>query len=109
MDTMQEALIVLGCSNNEAKVISYLTEHDESFQRDIERACDLRQPEVSIALTSLKKLGVVQFEPVPSVRGRSLKKYSLLKSMLNKVMYDKFQKEMEMRQNAMHTLALALH
>lgn len=106
---MQEALIVLGCSNNEAKVISYLTEHDESFQRDIERACDLRQPEVSVALSSLKKLGVVQFEPVHAVRGRSLKKYSLLRSRLYKVMQEKFQTEIKIKKMAVDTIVSSLY
>jgi len=109
MDTMQEALVVLGCSNNEAKVISYLTEHDGSFQRDIERACDLRQPEVSIALSSLKKLGVIQFESVHAVRGRSMKKYSLLRNRLYEVMQEKFQTEIKIKKMAVDTIVSSLY
>ena len=45
----------LGINRNVAKLITYLKDVDEGSSRDIEIATDLRQPEVSIAMRTLRK------------------------------------------------------
>ena len=45
----------IGLKRNVAKVLVYLANTNEATSRDIERGTDLRQPEVSIAMRSLKE------------------------------------------------------
>jgi predicted transcriptional regulator len=48
-------LIGLGVKKNVAKVLVYLSRVSEATSREIERGTDLRQPEVSIAMRSMKE------------------------------------------------------
>jgi predicted transcriptional regulator len=80
---MQGALEILGFTSNEAKVVYFLTKQKETTQRDIERACDLRQPEVSIALKHLKRLGIITFTEQPDGRAaRPIKVYQIVNHMV---------------------------
>jgi predicted transcriptional regulator len=47
----------LGLSRNIASVIIYLIEAEEGSSRNIEMATGLRQPEVSIAMRTLREMG----------------------------------------------------
>jgi predicted transcriptional regulator len=69
----------LGANRNAAKLITYLKEVEEGSSRDIEMATDLRQPEVSIAMRTLKDMGWISEHEVESPRksGRPLKIYAL--------------------------------
>lgn len=59
METKLEEIIPLlrtfGYSRPEASVLTYLMLNNEATAHDIEREFDLRQPEVSIAITRLRR------------------------------------------------------
>jgi predicted transcriptional regulator len=48
-EEVTEALISLGMSRNEAKMLVYLQNVDEASSRELEKGTGLHQPEVSIA------------------------------------------------------------
>ena len=68
----------LGINRNVAKLITYLKDVDEGSSRDIEIATDLRQPEVSIAMRTLRTKGWLSEHDVKSPgKGRPMKIYAL--------------------------------
>jgi len=68
----------IGLKRNVAKVLVYLANTPEATSRDIERGTDLRQPEVSIAMRSLKEYEWIQSrESKAESKGRPVKIYSL--------------------------------
>ena len=68
----------LGINQNVAKLITYLKDVDEGSSRDIEIATDLRQPEVSIAMRTLRDMGWLSEHDVKSPgKGRPMKIYAL--------------------------------
>lgn len=79
---LHELLVQFGFSRNFTKVLLYFIQHgdDKSIRvRDIERAVDLRQPEVSIAIKQLIDRKWVKINPSLKTRekGRPTKKYRL--------------------------------
>jgi len=67
-----------GLNKNIAKVIVFLSKAGEAISRDIERAANLRQPEVSLAMKELKEWGwVKERELKKKGKGRPLKSYKL--------------------------------
>ena len=71
-------LASLGVQRNVAKVITYLAVAGESTSREIERGTDLRQPEVSIAMRTLRQENWVNEHEVKSEgKGRPHKVYTL--------------------------------
>jgi predicted transcriptional regulator len=75
-----QLLIDCGITPHESKILGYLLTHreQETSSRELERSCDLRQPEASIALKKLmatKWIGVV--EQTSSGQGRPSKLYWL--------------------------------
>lgn len=77
-DRIVELLISAGANKSEAKVLIFLYENAEATQRQIEVNMNMRQPEVSRALSSLVEKGIVKFRQVKKVgRGRPVKVYSL--------------------------------
>ena len=73
-----EGLQNLGVNRNVAKLITYLKDVDEGSTRDIEIATDLRQPEVSIAMRTLRSMGWLSEHDVKSPgKGRPMKIYAL--------------------------------
>jgi predicted transcriptional regulator len=68
----------LGLNRNAAKLITYLKEVEEGSSRDIERFTDLRQPEVSIAMGTLRDMGWISERDVKGTgKGRPSKIYAL--------------------------------
>jgi len=69
----------LGVQRNVAKVITFLAVAGESTSREIERGTDMRQPEVSIAMRTLRPQNWVHERDVKSSegKGRPHKVYSL--------------------------------
>ena len=68
----------LGMQRNVAKVITYLTVAGESNSREIERGCDMRQPEVSIAMRTLRHENWVrEWDIKGEGKGRPHKVYAL--------------------------------
>ncbi len=73
-----ETLTNLGLSRNVAKALAYLRGTEEVTSRDLEIGSNLRQPEVSIAMRELKKLGwVLEREEKKPGKGRPYKVYKL--------------------------------
>jgi predicted transcriptional regulator len=71
-------LIKIGTQKNIAKLLVFLANTREATTREIEHGTDLRQPEVSVAVKSLARLGWIKSWEVPSERrARPNKKYSL--------------------------------
>jgi len=69
----------LGVKRNVAKVITFLAVAGEATSRDLERGAGLRQPEVSIAMRTLRRENWVHERDVKSGqgKGRPSKVYSL--------------------------------
>ena len=68
----------LGVNRNVAKFITYLAAAGESTSREIERGCDMRQPEISIAMRELRhKNWVGEREVKTEGKGRPSKVYVL--------------------------------
>ena len=73
-----ELLTEIGVKRNVAKVLVYLANTPEATSRDIERGTDLRQPEVSIAMRTLKENEwITSRESKAESKGRPVKIYSL--------------------------------
>jgi len=79
-------LTEIGLKRNVAKVLVYLANSPEATSRDIERGTDLRQPEVSIAMRTLKENRWIQSrESKAESKGRPVKIYSLSRP-INEIM-----------------------
>jgi len=70
----------IGLKRNVAKVLIYLAMTEEATSREIERSTDLRQPEVSIAMRTLKENEWIESrESKAESKGRPVKIYRLSK------------------------------
>ncbi len=77
-----EILIELGMSRKVARMIVYLANVNEASSRDIEIGTNLRQPEVSIGMRTLRYNNWVKEEDIKSMnKGRPKKLYSLNTSL----------------------------
>jgi predicted transcriptional regulator len=77
-----EALEAVGVRRNVAIIIVYLKDLDETTSRDIEKGSELRQPEVSIAMSKLREKGwIAEREIKREGKGRPMKIYRLTVSL----------------------------
>jgi len=68
----------LGVHRNVAKVITYLTAVGEAKSREIEHGCDMRQPEISIAMRELRRQNWISEREIKGEgKGRPFKTYVL--------------------------------
>ena len=75
-----ELLASLGIPKNQATVLVYLSQQPAATSRAIERGTDLRQPEVSVAMSGLIEKGWVAFtESKSESKGRPVKVYRMKK------------------------------
>jgi len=73
-----EALRTVGVRRNVATIIVYLKDLDEVAARDIEKGSELRQPEVSIAMRTLREMGwIAEREQKGIGKGRPTRLYRL--------------------------------
>ena len=73
-----QGLESLGMNRNVAGLITYLKEVKEGSSRDIEMATGLRQPEVSIAMQTMRAMNwVAEHEVKGDGKGRPMKIYKL--------------------------------
>jgi len=72
----------IGLKKNTARVVVLMIRDDDLTSREIERICDLRQPEVSIALSDLmKRKWVKDVRHAREGKGRPTMIYHLIKSL----------------------------
>jgi predicted transcriptional regulator len=77
-----ETLRSLGVPRNVATLITFLANVDEASSREIEMGSDLRQPEVSIAMRSLRENNWIEEREIKREgKGRPMKVYSLRASI----------------------------
>ena len=73
-----ETLRSLGVPRNVATLITFLANVDEASSREIEMGSDLRQPEVSIAMRTLRDNSWIEEKEIKREgKGRPMKVYSL--------------------------------
>lgn len=74
----EEILVYQGLGRAVSRILSYLQNAKEATSLDLERLLRLRQPEVSIAMKQLRKLGWInEREEKKPGKGRPFKLYSL--------------------------------
>jgi predicted transcriptional regulator len=88
-------------NRNVASLITYLKDVKEGFSRDIEMATGMRQPEVSIAMRTLRERGwVAEHDIKGDGKGRPQKIYALNSTIEEIINYY----EVEKRQEAAQTI-----
>jgi predicted transcriptional regulator len=79
---LREKLIELGANENTASVLLCLHFHGAATSRDLQLRCDIRQPDVSIAISELRDMNLVHYSPRSEVsRGRPAHIYRLRTSL----------------------------
>lgn len=77
-DSLCEQLIQLGLQTHTASVLTCLHYHGASTSRDLQTQCDLRQPDVSIAINELREMNLIIHSPINQTnRGRPAHMYRL--------------------------------
>jgi len=64
-----------GISKHELKCLKHLVHNNFAFTRDIEIQCNMRQPEVCVALKKLREKGWVNYTTAEENRKRGRPKY----------------------------------
>jgi predicted transcriptional regulator len=86
----------LGMKRIVARVITFLKDQNERSSRDIEVATGLRQPEVSIAMQTLRERGwLTEHEIKNNGKGRPLKIYALRATIYEIINYYEAEKSRE--------------
>lgn len=81
-DKAVELLIIAGMSKNVAKTLIFLARNEEATSMEIERGTDLRQPEVSLSMQSLRRKKWIQKKDIKKEgKGRPIYCYKLIKPM----------------------------
>ena len=87
-DEFASILMKIGLKRNVAKVLTYLAGVPEATSREIEIGSDLRQPEVSIAMREIRRLGwVAERDERNPGKGRPYRIYKLNRSLPDIVQY----------------------
>jgi predicted transcriptional regulator len=90
------ALQAVGVRRNVAAIIVYLKDLDEATARDIEKGGRLRQPEVSIAMRTLRQKGWITDREQKGIgKGRPMKLYRLTVSIDDIIGYYEEEKRSE--------------
>ena len=90
----------LGMNRNVASMITYLKDVTEGSSRDIEIATGMRQPEVSIAMQTMRAMNwVAEHEIKGEGKGRPLKIYALRSTIDEIIGYYEAKKSQEAAQN----------
>ena len=89
----------LGMKRNVASLITYLKNVNEGSARDIEMATGMRQPEVSIAMRTLREMDwVTEHEVKSESKGRPMKIYALRSTIDEVINYYEAEKTQESAQ-----------
>lgn len=99
-----ETLRSLGIQRNVATLITFLANVDEASSREIEMGTDLRQPEVSIAMRTLRENEwVVEREVKKEGKGRPMKIYAL-RTPINEIIKHFEEKKREESEQTMDSI-----
>ena len=80
--TLRQKIIQLGANENTAIVLLCLHHHGASSSKDLQNYCNIRQPDVSMAISELREMNLVHFSPKSeSTRGRPAHIYRLRMSL----------------------------
>ena len=75
---LRTKLIKLGANENTASVLLCLHHHGASTSKDLQCHCNIRQPDVSMAIAELREMNLVHFSPrTEATRGRPAHIYRL--------------------------------
>lgn len=89
----------LGMNKNVASVVTYLKDVTEGSSRDIEIATGMRQPEVSIAMQTMRAMNwVAEHEVKGDGKGRPMKYYALRSTIDEIIGYYEAKKSQETAQ-----------
>ena len=81
---LREKLILLGANENTASVLLCLHYHGASTSKELQSQCNIRQPDVSMAISELREMNLVHYSPrSESSRGRPAHIYSLRMNLEN--------------------------
>ena len=76
--SLRNKLIQLGANENTASVLLCLHHHGASTSKDLQCRCNIRQPDVSMAIAELREMNLVHFSPrTEATRGRPAHIYRL--------------------------------
>ena len=76
--SLRNKLIQLGANENTASVLLCLHHHGASTSKDLQCHCNIRQPDVSMAIAELREMNLVHFSPrTEATRGRPAHIYRL--------------------------------
>ena len=77
-NTLCEQLIQLGIQPHTARVLTCLHYHGASTSRDLQTKCNIRQPDVSIAINELREMNLIIHSAITQTnRGRPAHMYRL--------------------------------
>jgi len=77
-NTLCEQLIQLGIQAHTARVLTCLHYHGASTSRDLQTKCNIRQPDVSIAINELREMNLIIHSAINQTnRGRPAHMYRL--------------------------------
>lgn len=80
--TLRDKLVDLGANENTASVLLCLHYHGASTSKDLQCHCNIRQPDVSMAISELREMNLVHFSPKSETsRGRPAHIYRLRMSL----------------------------
>ena len=81
-EPLRAKLIELGANENTASVLLCLHYHGAATSKDLQLHCDIRQPDVSIAISELRDMNLIHYSPRSEVsRGRPAHIYRLRMSL----------------------------
>lgn len=76
--SLRNKLIQLGANENTASVLLCLHQHGASTSKNLQSRCNIRQPDVSMAISELREMNLVHFSPQSEAsRGRPAHIYRL--------------------------------
>jgi predicted transcriptional regulator len=79
---LRDKLVDLGANENTASVLLCLHHHGASTSKDLQCHCNIRQPDVSMAISELRELNLVHFSSTSETsRGRPAHIYRLRMSL----------------------------
>ena len=77
-NTLCEQLVQLGTQAHTARVLTCLHYHGASTSRDLQTKCNIRQPDVSIAINELREMNLIIHSAITQTnRGRPAHMYRL--------------------------------